>query len=194
MMPLDAHLDQPRHVGALVDGPGDDLEPERAGFRQRFRGDIAVVGRPDRAAGRGHQPRRRAAEIVDVEARRPWRGARLAALERVAAAAVDASGRRGRSPARCGAWPRACASRRIARSRARPGSASRTAFAKAAAKVSGSGVSAPEAGVNLVSILKRTWSAFAWRTRSNTSASGRDADAVHPALLGEGRRVGACPA
>ena len=37
-----------------------------------------------------------------------------------------------------------------------PSPASRTALAKAAAKVSGSGVSAPEVGVILVSMLKRT--------------------------------------
>src|SRR6266511_1867587 len=48
-------------------------------------------------------------------------------------------------------------------------SASRTACTVAAANLSGSGVSAPDVGVNLVSILKRMWPAFARRTRSNTS-------------------------
>src|SRR5262245_15997694 len=47
----------------------------------------------------------------------------------------------------------------------------RTACRTAAANVSGSGVSAPEVGVNLVSMLKRTWSALTCRTRSNTAVS-----------------------
>src|SRR5215469_16558336 len=68
-------------------------------------------------------------------------------------------------------------------------SASRTARAAAVANVSGSGVSAPDVGVNLVSILKRTWSAFACRTRSNTSINVGMRTPSIP-LLRKGRGVG----
>src|SRR5262249_53272922 len=86
----DAHLYQAIHVGTLVDGPGDDLEPERLCFGKRCRGHVALVGRPHRTAGRGHHPWHRAGKIIDVQPRRPWRCARPPALQGVAAASIDA--------------------------------------------------------------------------------------------------------
>src|SRR3989441_1974309 len=82
------HLEHAFHIGALVDGPGDDLEPERLCFRKRRRSHVAIVGRPDRAAGCDHQPRRRTGKIVDVQPGRPWRWPRLAALQGIAVAAI----------------------------------------------------------------------------------------------------------
>src|SRR5215831_11667483 len=74
----------------LVDGPRDDLESERLCFGKRRRGHVAMVGRPHRTAGRGHQPWHRAGKIIDVQPRRPWRCARPPALQGVAAASIDA--------------------------------------------------------------------------------------------------------
>ena len=72
---------------------------------------------------------------------------------------------------------------------ARP--AARIAAATAVAKASGSGVSAPEVGVILVSMLKRTWSAPARAHELEQLGQRRNARAVGRPLLGKGRRIGA---
>ena len=151
MMPSTPSLDQARHVGALVDGPGDDLEPERLCFRQRRRSQVAVIAatRPSSrrpTTSRGVEPPKSSMSSPAVQGEGP----RLAALQGVAVAAID--GQADALDLRRDAAQRPASVRQsndcmlTARGRAPPRAPPATT---AAANVSGSGVSAPDVGVNL---------------------------------------------
>ena len=144
--------DQPLQVGGVVDGPGITVKP-------RLRLGQRAVSRVGKGGGRPVRPAactRRGAEPPD-RARRvpPSRGTGPACHAGCCDAPRSTVRQTRRSAARYAGTRAACASRRTARVTRAP-SGSRPPNT-AAAKISGSAISAPGAGVSLVSMLKRTY-------------------------------------
>ena len=70
---VDTECDKRLHLGAVIDGPRDDAQPQRLGLRKALGREIVKPRRPDRALCSADQARDGAVIRVNVESGRPRR-------------------------------------------------------------------------------------------------------------------------